>query len=68
MRFKHNKPTPIGKERIIKIFLLFPKTIGRETRWFEYSEYKQIFTSAPMRTSKGKLYYYKYWKDTEWLN
>lgn len=68
MRFKHNEPARVGEERIIKRFLLFPKTVGCETRWLEYSEYKQVFTSSPLRHKSGQLYYYKYWKDIEWLN
>lgn len=41
MKKKHPEPNDI---RVRKRFLLFPKTIGYETRWFEYASWEERYT------------------------
>ena len=36
----------LGDVRFIERFLLFPKTIEKETRWLEYAVIKQVYTNA----------------------
>ena len=48
-----------GSIRKIKKFLFFPKTIGRERRWWEKAEWEEKHTCG---TS------YHYWEVTKWLN
>ena len=60
MRYKFKKHR-IGDERIIKKFLLVPKTINNELRWLEKAEYKEIFL-----TISG--FPQGYWTEYEWIN
>ncbi len=45
-----------GDTRIIKKFLLLPKTIGNQTRWLEWANIVQ------------KYAYYERWYDYRWLD
>jgi len=48
-----------GNTRVVKKFLLLPKSISEETRWLEIVKIKQTF----------KCYYDGcFWEDTEWLD
>lgn len=44
-----------GTIKNVKGFLFFPKSIGREFRWLEYTEWEMKFS-------------YLLWYDTKWLN
>ncbi|APF25252.1 MULTISPECIES: hypothetical protein [Clostridium] len=51
MRWKENKILWMQR-RIIKTFLIFPKTIGGETRWLEWVYIGQIYRNR--------------WENVEW--
>ena len=44
----------IGDQRIKNRFLLFPKTIGKETRWLEYTRWIEIYCG-------GQIWRIKMW-------
>ena len=45
MRINH-KPTPeVGEYRKVKKFLYFPKRIGCQTRWLEWAEWQEMYTT-----------------------
>lgn len=48
------------KQRIIKRFLFFPRTIQGETRWLEFAQIGQKYT----RFQSG----HGYWRDVAWVN
>ena len=49
-----------GQERIIDKFLLFPKRIGNEIRWFERAKIKQ---------SLHRVFdIWWEWRDIQWVN
>ena len=57
MRWKKNK---VGDFRIVRRFLLFPRTINYETRWLEFATIKQQW----YRDYCDDLY----WIDYNWEN
>jgi hypothetical protein len=55
------KPKPnVGDERIIEKFLLFPRCLNREWRWFERVRIKQVYDRNPWSDSRGE--------DNCWVN
>lgn len=66
---KWTKPT-FGDERTKTAFLIFPKTIRRETRWLERASWLEIYKKVSFCDEDG-LYLYTggkwlecYWIDT----
>lgn len=55
--------TEIGSTRIIKKLLIFPKTIGGETRWLEFVKYKQEYRYDTEASSGDRCF----WFDMRWL-
>lgn len=62
-----NKPVyqspRVGDTRIVKRFLLFPKTLNEETRWLEWAEIMQGF-SCFYSWDEHTFY----WEDLDWLS
>jgi len=58
-----------GNTRIIKKFLLFPKTICGDTRWLEHVRYRQSFYGAPgPNPDPRQLIDPSGWWDKEWVD
>lgn len=52
-----------------KKFLLFPKTIGNEKRWWETAEWEEIFQDNPfLGPSEYSDIPYESWVAVKWLN
>lgn len=66
MRAKVTPPRPEGTERIIKKFLLFPRTINNELRWLETARIRQRWT----RVAEIDMYCHIYtrWVDIDWVD
>lgn len=56
---------PTGTTRTIEKFLLFPKCINNEIRWFEKVKYKQEYIENWAGRGIGKPYI---WNDMKWLD
>ena len=57
----------IKKDKTTRIkmgFLLFPKTIGNETRWLENATWLQEYIPVYPGVNEIPVYY---WQDTEWI-
>jgi len=61
MKWEAKKELCIGDARIKKRFLLFPKSINGEVRWFEKATYTQKYETV---YSEGCVWYA--WVNTEW--
>jgi hypothetical protein len=55
MRWEQPKP---WHQRVVRRFLLFPRTIDYETRWFEFALIRQKYVECPY--DKG------FWLDIAW--
>jgi hypothetical protein len=52
-----------------KRFLIFPKTIGDEKRWWEVAEWEEIFQDNPfLAPSEDHSIPYDKWVAIKWLN
>jgi hypothetical protein len=52
-----------------KKFLLFPKTIGKETRWWETAEWEEVWQDNPFLAPSDDLSVpYDSWMAIKWLN
>lgn len=58
MKWKHT----VGLRRVCRKFLLLPKTIGYETRWFEIASWAQVECYNPY------AFHSWYWDDMHWIN
>lgn len=66
MRF-YKKPDPsVGDSRIITKFLLFPITIGLETRWLEKATYLEVSKRITQQDIFGCCIIDK-WEKEKWL-
>ena len=54
MRWDKNPAPKFHSRRKVRKFLIFPKTIGLQTRWLEYATIVQFYD------------YSGYWVDLEW--
>lgn len=55
--------------RKCKRFLLFPKTIGNERRWWETAEWEEIFQDNPfLGPSEYSNFPFDCWVAVKWLN
>ena len=65
------RPT-VGKQRIRKRFLWWPKSLPREVgvkkqrRWLEVTEWVQEFTETVRSAQDGGVVYW--WRDIDWLD
>lgn len=64
MRWKSPR---IGDSRVLKKFLLFPRKINNEYRWFETVYIEQIYMVINY-TIDGMSFQRDDWHDTNWLN
>jgi hypothetical protein len=64
MRYKLFDNRKDGDERIVNRFLLIPKRIGNEIRWFERVSFKQIRRRF-MDTTSGSEWFQ--WVDENWV-
>jgi hypothetical protein len=63
MRWRKNDNRKEGQTRIIKKYLIFPKSIKDERRWLENAFIKQTLHYM-FDTTCGATWYE--WRDTEW--
>ena len=56
--------TEIGSTRIVKKFLIFPKTINEDTRWLEKVYYRQNYIYDTRACQGDDLR----WEDMEWID
>ena len=56
-----------GTERVVRRFLLLPKTLNRETRWLEFAKIRQVYHPAP-RIFAFWRYTARTWSDGQWEN
>jgi len=54
----------IGSTRIVKKFLIFPKTINEDTRWLETVYYRQAYVYDTRACQGDNLW----WADMEWVD
>ena len=54
--------------RKCKRFLLFPKTIDNEKRWWEVAEWEEVFQDDPFMFPSDCGYPYDKWIALKWLN
>lgn len=64
MRWKNSIKSDI---KIIRRFLLFPRCIGNECRWFEFVKIEQVYTDIDPHENHNK-YENEYWFDYRWIN
>ena len=49
-------------------FLLFPKTIGNETRWLQWAVWQEVYNVGMFNLSIGNLKTHEgWWESTKWL-
>ena len=54
------RPSPkLEDRRIVKKFLLFPRTYGRDWRWLEWADVIEIFTTGGLSC---------FWKEIDWAD
>jgi hypothetical protein len=58
----------VGQERVISKFLLFPKKLGKEIRWFECAKIRQKVIALDVGGSMEWGKYKNSWVDVEWIN
>lgn len=58
----------IGRTRTISKFLIFPKTIGEETRWLERATIRQMVIKVDVGGSMEWGNYENQWVDVMWVN
>jgi hypothetical protein len=53
-----------------KRFLIFPKTIGNEKRWWEIAEWEEVWQDDPFMfpSDCGYKYEYEKWMPIKWIN
>lgn len=69
MRFvSKQEQLTIGEERIISTFLLLPRKIGVETRWFERVKIKQEVAVMDVGGSMEWGNFKKVWVDREFVD
>lgn len=56
-----------GDKVVRKKFLLFPKTINKQMRWFEQATWEEEYTIDYFRGSDGLRYIRHYWRKNKWL-
>ncbi len=77
--FKPKAPSPkVGDTRIVKGFLLFPKTLNNQTRWFETVMWEQVYETVKYQTevfgeeTDGKYHLYDmiewWWESKRWVD
>lgn len=63
--------TPViskGDTRIIHRFLVFPHTIGNQTRWLEYVGIKQLYSSDTYTDDYGYESEHFHWEDISFVD
>jgi len=68
MRWTANHYHKNGATRLKEKFLLFPKRIGRETRWLEYATWREKFKTNVLTPTKGGTMRCDKWKPTDWVD
>lgn len=73
MRIKFDPPATseaykAGRKRVKRKFLLFPKVINHELRWFEKAMWVQEVDYSVKIYGYGGIERNYYWKDVEWLD
>jgi hypothetical protein len=69
MRFTSKQETlTIGQTRLIKKFLLLPRRIGAETRWFEHAVIRQEVAMMDVGGSMEWGNFKKVWIDKEFVD
>ena len=63
MKWIAKKEVSIGDRRLKSKFLLFPKNINDEVRWFEKATYSQEYTTFCNRDCQWYV-----WENKEWIN
>lgn len=74
MRYKFSeKVSPkVGDERVVEKFLLFPKVINEEKRWFETAKILQKYAVKSEKKIHSKIGLYDsyewFWKDIRFVD
>lgn len=63
---KFNRPIE-GDERIVRRFLIIPRTIGNQTKWGEFVKIRQRYKTAISMGDGGHFVPQLMWVDEDWV-